>query len=1151
MTPANARYTPQELAARLDAPPPTSEQVEVISAALGPRLVVAGAGSGKTATMADRVVWLVANGMVRPEQILGVTFTRKAAGELAHRIQTKIDALVASGLHIPGWDPGEEDLGRAEVATYHSYAAGLVRDHGLRIGVEPGAALIGAAESTSMVTALAHQMDLDVDLTAPSLSTLVQGTLRLASDMAEHLRTPQEVTAFLADVIARGEALPPATVKGHPQGYVTLMAALRHRGLMAELAGRYAEAKAEAEVMDFGDLLRHAARIAATVPVASAQERERFPVVLLDEFQDTSHAQLEIFAGLFGGASPGGPGHCVSAVGDPHQSIYGFRGASAGQLFSFPARFPTAERERAPISHLTRAWRNDRAILALANRVVEPLSSSAEEAGIAVRELVAREGAEAGAVILDEHQTSDEEATALAERFRELEERAATGSGTLAAPGTDGQPAASRLPSRAILCRARDQFVPILAALDQAGLTYEVLGLTGLLTLPEVTEVLAVLHVIADPARSDHLVRWLAGPRWRIGPADLAVLAQRARFLHALRTRGHASQDEEADESVLLEALDDLPSPRSSWRAEHDATFSEEGLARLRAARAELRLLARHSDLSPAELIAEIVRVTGLDIELSVRPSHAAGHGRRHLNAVIDAARQFSARQRHVPSSAEHLRAFLAWVDAAVDHEHGLGIDSVDPDPTAISVLTAHASKGLEWDIVAVPGLTAGQFPSDKAPRWMGSQGGLPWPLRGDRHAMPQWEFDWVQNSTHWVQSTDEVKSKATQELRGPSPDYKAAVREHALADERRLAYVAFTRARHELWLSGTAWKGRTAKDRQRSEFFLDAQALADTTDGVQWGQRLDPDTLPENNPAAVRTRAAWWPFDPLDGPQAFEIDPDDPDNQDLWRELPARSQPRRDRVEAAARAVNEADLGLLDEQPEVRDAVAWAVRRERALLQADDAVALPPQVSVSLFGELAADPVAVAEQLRRPLPRPPARSARRGTAFHTWLEQRFEASGMLDLDDAHDYADHWVDDAHDLAAMQEWFLSSRWADRVPVEVEAAVETTVAGLSLRGRLDAVYRTGGDPQRPYDPAARWELVDWKTGAIPRGRDARLKALQLAVYRLAFSRLHGIPLEQIEASFVYVAHGHEERVTDLADEAELEEILRSALSAEPTR
>ena len=1152
---SRAVHSPQDIAARLGVFPPTDEQVEVIAAPLTPRLVVAGAGSGKTATMSDRVVWLVANGFVRPDQVLGVTFTRKAAGELAHRINAKVDALLRSGLPIPGFEGEPEDLGRASVSTYHSYAGALVRDYGLRIGVEPEARPLGEADAHRLMSAVAASHPIVADGLRVSASTLVAAALRLSGDLAEHLVEPAQVRAHLRERIAVGEALElPPRMKEPSDEIVEFFAGLETRVLMADLVERYTQAKAERGVMDFGDLLRHAARVAREIPAAGRAERERFPVVLLDEFQDTSHAQMEIFRGLFGPESTDldapGLGHCVTAVGDPHQSIYGFRGASAGQLFTFPSAFPrlgelpggAPGRVNADVSHLTVAWRTDEAILAAANAVVAELNAHAADAGtpLELKPLRPRPGAGTGEVRVDRHVSAQDEAEALVAR--------------LAALGED--PATADL-SRAVLCRARTQFGPVLDALEAAGVPYEVLGLSGLLSLPEIAEVLSVLHVLADPGRSDHLVRVLAGPRYRIGPADLELLHERARFVSRLRRRAAAhepldpataveapdvSADEDADAPALLEALDSLPGESTVWTGSHGRPFSAEGLRRLRAANAELRRLSAWAGADPADLIGEVVREIGLDVELALRPGPSAASARRHLDAFQDAARGFAAGD----GAPADLPAFLAWTEAVEEHEKGLGIASTDPVPGVVQVLTAHASKGLEWDVVAVPGLQTGTFPTARPDRWTsGGTGMLPWALRGDAASLPQWDGSWAENRRDWVQSAGTGYSSTTAAATNPAP-YGDAVADHAAREERRLAYVAFTRARSALWLSTSHWKGTAKKPVDPSPFLVEAAALAGEVPGVVLGEEPAPEELGEANPTAERTLVAWWPADPLEGPEAFEADGEDLDDEAAWTPLPRRTRPRRARVENAARQVAAADPAALAEDTDLARALDWVLLRRRRVGAAADGVALPEHLSVSLYGELAADPQAVADQLRRPMPRPPAHAARRGTAFHAWLEQRFDATGMLDIDESDDAADAWVEDALDLAPMQEWFLASRWADRVPAFVETAVETTLAGITLRGRIDAVFRTGARPGMPFDPEADWELVDWKTGRVPGGAELRRKALQLAVYRLAWSRLHGIPLERIRASFVYVAAGQERVFDDLPGEEELEAIVTAAVA-----
>ncbi|WCI09998.1 ATP-dependent helicase [Arthrobacter sp. OVS8] len=370
---------------------PTAEQSLIISSPLSPRLVIAGAGSGKTATMADRVVWLVANGWVRPEEVLGVTFTRKAAGELATRIRAKLAALqriAAADTQNQVFPAGllSTDALEPKVSTYHSYASGIVSDYGLRLGVERDVVLLGGAQSFQLASEVVEAFDGEYEHFRSAKSTLVKAVIQLAGECAEHLQDPAGVRGWLLDRVAEFESLPyVATAKKNPsQAAGELSGMLRTRASVAEMVGRYTDAKRARGALDFGDLVALAARVANEIPVAAETERQKYKVVLLDEFQDTSHAQLVLFSWLFG------DGHAVTAVGDPNQSIYGFRGASAGQLFHFVREFPvrlpglgtaedgdadagnTARFAVAPTSYLTTAWRNGRNILAAANTISAP-----------------------------------------------------------------------------------------------------------------------------------------------------------------------------------------------------------------------------------------------------------------------------------------------------------------------------------------------------------------------------------------------------------------------------------------------------------------------------------------------------------------------------------------------------------------------------------------------------------------------------------------------------------------------------------------------------------------------------------------------------------------------------------------------------------
>lgn len=334
-----------ELARLLGRPAPTPEQVAVIEAPLEPMLVVAGAGSGKTATMTDRVTYLVANSLVRPSEVLGLTFTRKAASELAERVERHLALLHRHGLGS-GAEPADAELSgasssagllgedRPRISTYNAYAGSLVKDYGLRIGVEPDAGLIGDAGRYQLAARVVESWDTDLDVDVKPV-TVIGAVADLAGALAEHLLTPHEAAEAmlrLADELEDKE--PVARAKAPMAGVARVVRSLRSRAALMPLVAQFAALKSERSVLDFADQVALAARIARDVPAVGEAERTSARVVLLDEYQDTSVAQLRMLRGLFGG------GHPVTAVGDPHQGIYGWRGASAGSLLAFDTDFP-------------------------------------------------------------------------------------------------------------------------------------------------------------------------------------------------------------------------------------------------------------------------------------------------------------------------------------------------------------------------------------------------------------------------------------------------------------------------------------------------------------------------------------------------------------------------------------------------------------------------------------------------------------------------------------------------------------------------------------------------------------------------------------------------------------------------------------------
>ncbi|MDH2429816.1 UvrD-helicase domain-containing protein [Sphaerisporangium sp. TRM90804] len=1088
-----------ELAGKLGIPPPTPEQAAVIEAPLQPMVVVAGAGSGKSETMAGRVVWLVANGLVAPDRVLGLTFTRKAAAELAARVRKRLTRLAEVGLAPAGLLEAEPT-----VSTYHAYAARLVTDHALREAMEPTMRLVSPAVAWQMAARVVGRYDgpMDhVDLAPPSVTAAV---LDLAGELSEHLRTPgevREVGHWLGERLARLPGRP--TLAQRKPGRVQAV-----REQLLPLVEAYERLKRSRETVDHGDQMALAARIADRHPEVGAIERGRFSVVLLDEYQDTSHAQLVLLRALFGG------GHPVTAVGDPCQSIYGWRGASSGNLKRFVSDFPRAAGEPAAVRRLSVSFRNGEKILDVAARVQVPLREEAREVPVLVPggTRVAR-----GRVVTAFHETADDEAAWIADGVARMLGRETAPDGL---PWTDGERDKLREKVRAgiwggvtalqpqdiaVLARRRAQFPALRRALEARDIPVEVVGLGGLLTVPEVADLVATLRVLYEPTAGDALVRLMAGPRWRIGPADMKVLGDRAREL-TVGNRGGPAADDPLEQVVadmaeergsLVDALDELPD-RPQW-LEH---FSPLARARLPRLAHELRTLRAHAGQPLPDLIAEIERRMGLDVEVAARGGGPLT-ARADLDAFLDAASRFAG-----DSEDPTLGAFLAYLKAAESEEFGLEAGRVG-ETNSVKLMTVHASKGLEWPVVVVPGLSqvttqkgalakGSVFPATPVTnsRWTENPRKLPYSLRGDRADLPV--------------------------LAGLEKDDLAAFeercRERDLMEERRLAYVAVTRAHYLLIASGYRW-GSAARPLDPSDFLVEIRDASGQA--AFWAPEPEEGAV---NPLLVEPPAAEWPAPP--GGQRHEA------------------------VRGGADMVMEAINGTATPDPAEPDtplrewerdrARAWARDTELLLRERDqhrrrggEVVELPAHLTVSSLVTLASDPAALARQIRRPLPHRPAPLARRGTAFHRWLEGRWGQQRLIDDLELPGAADDVSDVDVRLAELQARFEESPWASQEPVDLEVPFETMIADRLVRGRMDAVF-TDGDG---------YVVVDWKTGERPRGPAAKAAAVQLAAYRLAWSHLASVPLTKVGAAFHYVRSNQTVRPVDLLDAAGLIALIES--------
>ncbi|MFG3504256.1 UvrD-helicase domain-containing protein [Streptomyces sp. NPDC047821] len=1189
------RLTDPEQLKELLGIPFTPEQTACITAPPAPQVIVAGAGSGKTTVMAARVVWLVGTGQVAPEQVLGLTFTNKAAGELAERVRK---ALVRAGVTDPDVIDPDNPPGEPRISTYHAFAGQLLTDHGLRIGLEPTARLLADATRYQLAARVLREAPGPYPALTKSFPTLVSDLLALDAELAEHLVRP---TDLLGHDSALLDALADARLTNADLRKVPEAAAARRE--LTDLVIRYRAAKRERDLLDFGDQIALSAELALTRPEVSEILRGEFRVVLLDEYQDTSVAQRLLLSGLFGG----GCGHPVTAVGDPCQAIYGWRGASVANLDDFPEHFPYADGTPATRFALSENRRSGGRLLDLANGLAEPLR--AMHAG--VEALRPAPGAERdGTVRIALLPTQAEEIAWLADSIAHL---VRTGK----EPG-----------DIAVLCRTATDFPEIQAALVARDVPVEVVGLSGLLHLPEVADLVAVCEVLQDPGANASLVRLLTGPRWRIGARDLALLGRRARLLvHRARDDGDTDPDERLAAAVegvdpaevisLADALDTFLEPAGE---DDGLPFSAEARVRFARLATELRDLRRSLADPLMDVLHRILATTGLEVELSASPHALAARRRETLANFLDIAAGFASLDGEAT-----LLAFLGFLRTAAQYEKGLD-NALPGGENTVKVLTAHKSKGLEWDVVAVPGLVTSQFPSTRSREsWTSQPQVLPHGLRGDAPTLPAIE-DWDARA---------LKS------------FKDAMKDHQHTEELRLGYVTFTRPR-TLLLGSAHWWGPSQKRPRGPSPFLHAlydhcaagfgeiEAWADeptedaenpmlqeSTADQAWPLPLDPASLAHRRAAADKVmayldahpepvppattgadhRAAsgrrpdpgepWhghladgpWPDDLPDVDEPWPDDPDhssdpgDPAGWDDWAteppagpsaadgaepadtsdgpvrsagtsapphpSLPAprRAGPPPEPAREGAEQRRTLDQRLTVEEhltpEEARTIASWdrdldALTGEllRARATTRD-VLLPPSLSASQLLRLAADPDAFAQELARPMPRPPQPAARRGTRFHAWVEARFEelplpVPGPDDLPGEMDGDEPEIADERDLAALKEAFERTPYARRTPHRVEAPFQLALAGRVIRGRIDAVYRDR--------ESGTYEIVDWKTN-----RSRTADPLQLAVYRLAWAEQHGLPLDAVTAAFVYVRTGEVVRPDDLPGRDGLERIL----------
>ena len=801
-----AQYSALELCDLLKVYPPTVEQQQVIEAPLkGVYRVIAGAGSGKTETMALRVLYLVANGFVQPQDILGLTFTKKASGELLNRL---VERLTLLGERLPGF-PAPDPFDRPKVHTYNAFATRLFSDYAVYLGVDGDVQVSSAATAWGLARAVVRDSrDTRLAELGIGVDRVASLVLKLSQSLGENEVGAEDVTS-LVERFRRLAELPNGGRGQYAEvdGYVEAVSSLLP---LWDLVEQFQEAKKRRGIVEFSDQVRFALDVVREAPQVTETLRQTHKVVLLDEYQDTSVLQAKLLSALFSD-------HPVMAVGDPHQAIYGWRGASAGNLRDFPHQF--ANNTESTTFSLSISWRNSQAVLDAANTLATPLTREDPDGVVT---LEPKPQVPDGAVQVFMRETLDQEAEAVAQWFGE---RIVSGD--------------EKSPTAALLLRNRSHQEVFVKALRAHGISVHVLGIGGLLSDPVVADMVCGVAVIHRPEANTELVRLLAGGKYRVGVADLYALAEVAKKLRRSQATPPGVTSKDSEDTItppamsLVEALDWLrikPATDNLW-----APFSPDGRVRLKDAADLIHSRRRfvHDDL--IDQLVGIEKALGLDIERVANPERQDSAKARA--ALFDAAATYQATSDH-PS----VSGFIDWLQEA-EWRDNLQPRSDDPEPGCVQVLTIHGAKGLQWDYVAIPRMVTDELPSasrDGTKGWL-QRGELPYPLRGDRNHLPVFSFD-------GLDTRKDVKDAAE--------EFFGKVLDHHLAEERRLAYVAITRTKQEVGLFGSWWATQT-RPRGPSVFIRELE-------NAGLIPPLPASSECEENPREQGADDVLWPGDPL-----------------------------------------------------------------------------------------------------------------------------------------------------------------------------------------------------------------------------------------------------------------------------------------------
>jgi len=686
------------------------EQLEAVKHKKGPLLIIAGAGTGKTTVITERIKYLIKKELAKPSEILALTFTGKAAREMEERV----DIAMPYG-YTQMW-----------ISTFHSFCDRLLRDEALHIGLDPKYKLMAQAETIQLIRS--HLFDFELDYFRPrgNPTKFVGGVLQHFSRLQDEDVTPKEYLKWANKEKTRLR-----------RGSGEAREELRKWLELAKAYKKYDELKVKEGIFDFGDLIVKTLELFRRRPNILKQYQKQFKYILVDEFQDTNYAQNELAILLAGR----GKSANITVTGDDDQSIYRFRGAAVSNIIQFRKSYPKAK-----IVVLTRNYRSRQEILDKAYQLIQHNNPDRLEAVEKIdKKLVAQRKKVDGEIAFVHRDRVENEAEETARKIREL-----------VSEGSDWS-------DIAILVRANNHSEPFIRAFSRNAIPYQFLGPGRLFRQSEVIDLISYLKVLYDFEDNVALYRVLSHDYFGIPSQDLIKISNYARRLNL----------------TLFEATERLSDPSTG----PSATSSGQGIyvseKTKKTVKKVLKIIKRHMGLIKKETAGQILyyflQDSGLLQKLLNPDTQDAEKKAQNISKFFDKLKTYE-----VDHEDATVTAVVDWIELASElGESPLAADIDWTDVNAVSILTVHSAKGLEFRVVFLVNLVSARFPTIER-----------------REKIP-------------------IPEALIKEIL-PEGDYHEQ-------EERRLFYVGMTRAMDNLYFTAADYYGEGKREKRLSPFIFEA----------------------------------------------------------------------------------------------------------------------------------------------------------------------------------------------------------------------------------------------------------------------------------------------------------------------------------------